>query len=74
MKLLNRVGLEERGIKYSPSQLNRKMRDGTFPLAVKGTGKENHWVEAEIDDYLRMQLAARTPRRPLPAARTGRGA
>lgn len=74
MKLLNRAELEERGIKYSPSQLNRKMRGGTFPLAVKGAGKENHWVEDEIDDYLKAQLAARAPRRPIPAAGTGRGA
>jgi predicted DNA-binding transcriptional regulator AlpA len=73
MKLLNRAGLAERGITYSPSQLNRKMREGSFPQAVKGFGKENSWSEQEIDQYIADCIAARTPRRPLiAAAGTGR--
>jgi predicted DNA-binding transcriptional regulator AlpA len=74
MKLLTRAGLAERGITYSPSQLNRKMNNGTFPQAVKGTSKENCWVEEEINDYLKAQIAARPRRKLIPAAGTGRAA
>ena len=70
VKLLNRAGLLEKGIDYSPSQLNRKMNDGSFPQAVKGVGKENVWVEDEVDQYLADRIADRfrRTRRPLIAA------
>jgi predicted DNA-binding transcriptional regulator AlpA len=72
MKLLSRADLIERGITYSPSQLNRKMRDGSFPQAVKGTGRENCWLEEEIEQYFAARIAARASRRLIPAAGTGR--
>jgi predicted DNA-binding transcriptional regulator AlpA len=77
VKFLNRAGLAEKGIDYSPSQLNRKMNDGSFPQAVKGVSQENAWLEEEIDQYLADRIAARARRtRPplIPAAGTARRA
>jgi predicted DNA-binding transcriptional regulator AlpA len=77
VRLLNRAGLLEKGIDYSKSQINRKMNDGSFPLAVEGAGKENAWVEEEIDQYIADRIAARSrrTRRPLiSAAGTRQGA
>ena len=60
IKFLSRDDLLERGIDYSPSQLNRKMRDGTFPSAIKGAGKQIRWLDTEIDQYQTDLLAARS--------------
>jgi predicted DNA-binding transcriptional regulator AlpA len=61
-RLLSRDDLKAKGIDYSPSQLHRKMKDGSFPVAIKGGGKANRWLETEIDSYVSDLLAARTPR------------
>jgi prophage regulatory protein len=61
-KFLSREDLLARGIRYSTSQLQRKMRDGSFPSAVRGAGKENRWLESEIDQYVKDLIAARSSR------------
>jgi predicted DNA-binding transcriptional regulator AlpA len=62
VRFLSHADLKERGIAYSASQLHRKMKDGSFPAAVRGAGKENRWLESEIDAYVSELIAARTPR------------
>lgn len=74
LKLLNYSGLTEKGIHYSKSQLNRKMKDGSFPRAVDGAGKENVWVEEEIDRYITDRIAARLLKRLTPPAGASRSA
>jgi prophage regulatory protein len=59
MKILDRADLEARGIKYSPSQLWRKERDGSFPRSVRFSGVRKGWAENEIDDWLAARLAER---------------
>jgi predicted DNA-binding transcriptional regulator AlpA len=61
-RLLSRDDLKAKGIDYSPSQLHRKMKDGSFPPAIKGAGKANRWLEAEIEAYVSDLLAGRAPR------------
>jgi predicted DNA-binding transcriptional regulator AlpA len=62
VRFLSHADLKDRGIDYSPSQLHRKMRDGSFPAAIKGAGKANRWVESEIDEYVKNVVQARAPR------------
>lgn len=68
-KFLNKADLKAAGITYSASQLQRKMKDGSFPLAVKGMGNELVWLEDEIDRYKQSLIASRSPpQRPRRAA------
>ena len=59
MHLLNRADLAKRGIKYSAVQLWRREKAGTFPKAVKLSANRKGWIEAEIDQWLTAQAAAR---------------
>lgn len=74
VRLLNWSGLVDKGIRYSKSQVNRKVKDGSFPAPVAGVGRENVWLEQEIDQYISDQIAARSMRKLIPAAGTGRRA
>jgi predicted DNA-binding transcriptional regulator AlpA len=67
VRLLSREDLKALGIRYSASQLARKMREGSFPSAIKGAGKSNCWAEPEIDRYIADLIAARTSRTQSPA-------
>jgi predicted DNA-binding transcriptional regulator AlpA len=66
MRLLDREGLKEKGIKYSSTQLWRLTAAGRFPKAVK-IGSKLTWVEQEIDDFIAARIAARDPHTSLEA-------
>lgn len=48
MTFIDHAGLKADGIKFSPSQLRRKMADGSFPQGVKLGGRTMVWVADEI--------------------------
>jgi prophage regulatory protein len=61
MKLLDKDGLREKGIKYSDVQRWRLIRAGLFPQPIK-LGAEhgrNAWIEAEIDRWITDRIAER---------------
>ena len=58
MKLLDLDGLADKGLKASDTTVWRWIRDRGFPKPVK-IGLRNHWVEAEIDQYIESRLAQR---------------
>jgi prophage regulatory protein len=58
MKLLDFEDLPRKGIRFSSVHLWRLIRAGDFPKPVK-IGNRNHWVEAEIDDFIAAKLAER---------------
>jgi prophage regulatory protein len=58
MKLLDFDALADKGIKFSDTHIWRLVRAGDFPKPVK-IGNRNHWVEAEIDQYIAHKLAER---------------
>ena len=61
--LLDRKGLEQRGITYSPVHLWRLSRAGKFPMPIKPTGGRNAWVASEVDAWIAERIAARdTPK------------
>jgi prophage regulatory protein len=59
MRLLDREGLKEKGIRYSPTQLWRLMAAGKFPRRLTIGGGKNCWVEQEIDDFIAARIAER---------------
>jgi prophage regulatory protein len=58
MKLLDYDDLAAKGVKFSDTHILRLIRAGDFPKPVK-IGNRNHWVEAEIDDFIAAKLAER---------------
>jgi prophage regulatory protein len=58
MKLLDFDALADKGIKFSDTHIWRLVRAGRFPKPVK-IGLRNHWVEAEVDQYIADKLAER---------------
>ena len=58
MRLLDYEALACKGIKFSDTHIWRLIRTGDFPKPVK-IGNRNHWVEAEIDEYVADKLAQR---------------
>ena len=58
MKLLDHKGLAEKGVKFSDTHIWRLIREHDFPKPVK-IGNRNHWVEQEVDRYIREKLAER---------------
>ncbi|MGA7328432.1 MAG: AlpA family phage regulatory protein [Rhodomicrobium sp.] len=50
-----------KGIRYSPSQLWRKEKDGSFPRRIKlGAGAARvAWAESEIDTWISERMADR---------------
>ena len=59
MKLLDKEGLREKGIKYSDVQRWRLTRAGLFPRPIKLGPGRNAWIEAEIDAWIESRIAAR---------------
>jgi predicted DNA-binding transcriptional regulator AlpA len=55
-RLLDRAGLKAKGITWNPSTLWRKR--GSFPRPVL-VGNKNHWIEAEVDQYIEGLIAKR---------------
>ena len=51
IRLVSLKGLKERGITYSRSTINRKIKAGTFPRPVY-EGDRRYWIESEINEYL----------------------
>jgi prophage regulatory protein len=58
MKLLDFDGLKDKGIKFSDTHLRRLVRAGKFPKPMK-LGARDHWLEAEVDQYIADKLAQR---------------
>jgi len=58
LRLLHPQDLRERGIRYTPQHLRRLEHAGKFPRRVK-IGHRIHWVEDEIDEYLRAHVNQR---------------
>jgi prophage regulatory protein len=58
LRLLSYDGLGAKGVTFSTTHLLRLMRAGKFPKPVK-IGRRDHWVEAEIDQYITDKLAQR---------------
>jgi prophage regulatory protein len=58
MKLLDSDGLANKGVKFSDTHIWRLIKAGQFPKPVK-IGNRNHWLEAEIDQYIETKLALR---------------
>lgn len=70
MRFMSYQDLRNRGIRYSKMHLNRLIRAGKFPRAVKLSGcsnGENAWLEDEIDRYCADRIAERD-RHDTPAA------
>jgi prophage regulatory protein len=59
MDVLDLEGLRQRGIRYSPTQLWRLVRAGTFPRPIKIGGGRNAWLATEVDEYIKSRVAAR---------------
>jgi prophage regulatory protein len=62
MRLIDREGLIDKGIKYTPAHLWRLVKGGRFPKPAQigqGQGSRNFWSEDEIDDFIRQKLAER---------------
>ena len=57
--LIDAKGLKAKGVNYSPSQLFRKEKLGTFPKRVYLSANRVAWVEQEIDEYVASLIAAR---------------
>jgi prophage regulatory protein len=58
-KLIDKNGLQAKGIAYSDTQLWRLWKTGRFPKPVKLGAGRNAWVEAEIDSWIEGRIAAR---------------
>jgi len=66
MRYLTREDLRGRGLNWSATHFSRKMREGTFPRAVK-LGRQdrlgrNYWPQDEIDLWFAEKRAARDRR------------
>jgi predicted DNA-binding transcriptional regulator AlpA len=60
MRLIDRKGLERKGITYSDTHLERMMKAGRFPRPIKfHDHSKNHWDEDEIDELIAAKLAQR---------------
>ncbi len=60
MRILDRVGLSEKGLRVSKSNLYRLLEAGELPPPIK-IGRRSYWSEAEIDAYIADKLAQRNP-------------
>ena len=58
-RLIDEGGLREKGVTYSRMHRHRLIKAGRFPRPVKGAGKSNAWIEAEIDAYIAGLIAER---------------
>jgi predicted DNA-binding transcriptional regulator AlpA len=58
-RLIGIDDLPQKGIRYSKSQLWRKVKAKTFPQPVAGAGKSSAFVEDEIDAYIEQLIAER---------------
>jgi prophage regulatory protein len=54
--------LKTKGITLSKVQIWRLERDGKFPLRVQISAARHAWIEAEIDEWLAVRIAARSER------------
>lgn len=57
MRFLVHADFEARGIKYSAQHIKRLVGEKKFPAPVRGVCRENAWLEAEIDEYLKKRIA-----------------
>jgi len=57
--LLSRKDLKARGVSYSPAQLYRKVKDGSFPHPVRLGKNRVAWLSSEIDQWIKAIAAAR---------------
>lgn len=64
--LLSRLDLKLRGISYSPAQLYRKIRDGSFPAPVRLGKNRVAWLENEIAKWIEAIAVAPRERKPAP--------
>jgi prophage regulatory protein len=64
--LLSREDLKARGISYSPAQIYRKIKDGSFPSPVRLGKNRIAWLENEISDWIKALSAAPRERKPAP--------
>jgi prophage regulatory protein len=64
--LLSREDLKLRGISYSPAQLYRKIRDGSFPTPVRLGTNRIAWLEHEIAEWIDAIAVAPRQRKPAP--------
>ena len=64
--LLCREDLKARGISYSPAQLYRKIKDGSFPSPVRLGKNRVAWLENEITKWIEAIAAAPRERKPAP--------
>ena len=60
--LLSRKDLKARGVSYSPAQLYRKVKDGSFPHPVRLGKTELRGRSSEIDQWIKAIAAARPAR------------
>lgn len=51
--------LAERGIKYSRSQIYRKIKEGSFPQPVRLGGNRIGFIESEITRWIESLITAR---------------
>lgn len=59
IQLITFSDLAERGVPFSRQHLWRLIKERRFPAPVKLGSNTNRWLESEVDDWLREQIAAR---------------
>jgi prophage regulatory protein len=64
--LLSREDLKLRGISYSPAELYRKIKDGSFPSPVRLGKNRVAWLENEIAKWIKAIALAPRERKPGP--------
>lgn len=62
MKVIDYAELApQKGIKFSRTDIRRKMKADIFPQCIKVGERRIAWIESEIDEYLARRAAARRP-------------
>jgi len=59
MKIIDREGLREKGVRFSRQHINRLERSRKFPAHVNLGENTVGWVEDEIDAWLTAKIAER---------------
>jgi predicted DNA-binding transcriptional regulator AlpA len=58
-RLIFTSDLPSKGVRFSRAHRDRLIKQGKFPKPVKGLGKENAFVESEIDALVEQRIAER---------------